>query len=45
VLSLLSLLTASLANGRFTASLDGLSLFDDVPVNSIPGRHRIGIAT
>ena len=39
------LLTASLANERFTASLDGLLLFDAVPVNSIPGHHRIGIAT
>ena len=38
-------LTASLANERFTASLDGLLLFDAVPVNSIPGHHRIGIAT
>ena len=38
-------LTASLANERFTASLDGLLLFDAIPVNSIPGHHRIGIAT
>jgi hypothetical protein len=39
------LLTASLANERFTATLDGLVLFDEVTVNDIPGKTRIGIAT
>ena len=38
-------LTAALANESFSASLDGLTLFDAVPLSSIPGRHRIGFAT
>ena len=38
-------LTAELANETFSASLDGLSIFDAVPISSIPGRHRIGFAT
>jgi len=38
-------LTASLAKERFTATLDELVLFDEVPVNYIPGKSRVGIAT
>ena len=38
-------LVASIAEDRFSAKLDELVLFDEVPVNYIPGRHRIGVAT
>ena len=38
-------LVASIAGDRFSATLDELALFDEVPVNYIPGKSRIGIAT
>ena len=38
-------LTASLVKDHFSAALDELVLFDEVPVNPIPGKSRIGIAT
>ena len=38
-------LSVDLHDERFTASLDGLSLFDSLPLSSIAERHRIGIAT
>ena len=39
------LLTATLSRETFSATLDSLTLFDAVPIHSIPNQHRIGIAT
>ncbi len=39
------LLVLEYREGRFTATIAGKPLFEDVPINPIPGKRRIGFAT